>query len=53
MECKNQPPENDLSQWAKRFTQERRNSIDYFLKYGNETEKALVEKVLELAGATA
>jgi hypothetical protein len=23
------------------------------LKYGNETEKALVEKVLELAGATA
>jgi hypothetical protein len=43
----------DLQTWARRFTVERKNSIDYFLKYGNATEKALVEKVLELAGATA
>jgi len=44
---------NNLSIWAKQFVVERRNSIEYFQKYGNATERALVEKVLELAGAEA
>lgn len=49
-----QPQNEDLSQWARRFTVERKSSIDYFLKYGNPTERALVNKVLELAkGAEA
>jgi hypothetical protein len=53
-ETKKQPAKEDLKEWARNFSQEKRNSIDYFLKYGNPTERALVEKVLELAnGAEA
>ncbi|MDP2215761.1 MAG: hypothetical protein Q8J68_00495 [Methanolobus sp.] len=42
----------ELSAWARQFTQERKASIDYFLKHGSPIEKALVGKVVELAEAT-
>ena len=42
--------DTSLRDWAKGFCQERKASIDYFLKFGNPLEKALVQKVIELAG---
>ena len=45
----NTPNDKDLSQWAKQFTQDRKESIEYFLQHGSPIEKALVSKVCELA----
>lgn len=42
--------DTSLRDWAKGLCQERKASIDYFLKFGNPLEKALVQKVIELAG---
>lgn len=41
----------ELAAWAQQFTQERKESIDYFLKHGSPIEKALVSKVVEIAEA--
>jgi|GEM_PF-4964756 len=42
-----------LSAWAENFCQERKESIEYFLKFGSPIEKALVSKVVEIAGGRA
>ncbi|WP_407356038.1 hypothetical protein [Methanolobus sp. WCC5] len=42
--------DKELSMWAHQFTQERRDSIDYFLEHGSPIERALVNTVIELAG---
>jgi hypothetical protein len=42
-----------LTTWAKDFCQDRKKSIEYFLEFGSPIEKALVSKVVELAGAQA
>lgn len=39
--------------WARDFYGERKESIEYFLKFGSPVEKALVKKVVELAEAKA
>jgi hypothetical protein len=43
----------ELSTWARTFCQERKESVDYFLEFGSPIEKALVSKVVELAGGQA
>ncbi|WP_370575802.1 hypothetical protein [Methanomethylovorans sp.] len=40
---------DNLNAWAREFSQENRNSIDYFLKHGSAFEKALMSTVVELA----
>jgi len=42
-----------LYAWARDFCQDRKESINYFLKFGTPIEKALVSKVVELAEAQA
>lgn len=41
--------DSSLTAWAIGVCEEHRPSIDYFLKFGSPIEKALVEKVIELA----
>jgi hypothetical protein len=43
----------ELSQWARNFIDERKESIDYFLQYGSPIEKALASKVVEIAEVSA
>ncbi|WP_370575727.1 hypothetical protein [Methanomethylovorans sp.] len=38
-----------LSAWARDLYHERKESVDYLLKFGNPLEKALINKVVELA----
>lgn len=42
--------ESELIRWARTFCLERKESIDHLLEFGSPIEKALVSKVVELAG---
>lgn len=53
MQMKTTPPSNIdpfLVAWATAFCEDHKENMSYFLKHGNPLEKALVLKVVELAG---
>ena len=49
----NDTTQENIKTWARDFYGERKESIDYFLKFGSPVEKALVKKVMDLAGVEA
>lgn len=41
--------QDDLPKWAREFTAEHKESVEYFLRFGSPVERALISKVVELA----